>query len=150
MTSKSVYSSENVFNGVVGANPLETIKPVNINKNTGIIESTTTLYRDREIHLSIKDLQSATRLEELWILQILDMRMGFPRPFLSVVFDYFSHSCLKNITHQKCTLDVTFLDCLALTFCGVIGELLLEWACLTLQVGTTFFLPRTRISMCFY
>ena len=31
-----------------------------------------------------------------------------------------------------------FLDCLALTFCDVIGELLPEWACLTLQGGTTF------------
>ena len=40
--------------------------------------------------------------------------------------------CLKR------TLDATFLDCLALTFCDVIGELLPEWACLTLQGGTTF------------
>ena len=37
-------------------------------------------------------------------------------------------------------LDATFLDCLALTFCDVIGELLPEWDCLTLQVGTTFLL----------
>ena len=42
--------------------------------------------------------------------------------------------CLKR------TLDATFLDCLALTFCDVIGELLPEWACLTLQGGTTFLL----------
>ena len=42
--------------------------------------------------------------------------------------------CLKR------TLDVTFLDCLASTFCDVIGELLPEWACLTLQGGTTFLL----------
>ena len=34
---------------------------------------------------------------------------------------------------------MTFLDCLALTFCDFIGDLLLEWACLTLQGGTTFF-----------
>ena len=40
--------------------------------------------------------------------------------------------CLKR------TLDATFLDCLALTFCDVIGELLSEWAWLTLQGGTTF------------
>ena len=40
--------------------------------------------------------------------------------------------CLKR------TLDATFLDCLALAFCDVIGELLPEWVCLTLQGGTTF------------
>ena len=38
--------------------------------------------------------------------------------------------CLKR------TLDATFLDCLALTFCDVIDGLLPEWACLTLQGGT--------------
>ena len=42
--------------------------------------------------------------------------------------------CLKR------TLDATFLDCLTLTFCDVIGELLPEWDCLTLQDGTTFLL----------
>ena len=42
--------------------------------------------------------------------------------------------CLKR------TIDATFLDCLALTFCDVIGELLPEWACLTLQGGTAFLL----------
>ena len=41
---------------------------------------------------------------------------------------------------SKRTLDVTFLYCLALTFCDVISELLPEWACLTLQGGTTFLL----------
>ena len=41
---------------------------------------------------------------------------------------------------SKRTLNATFLDCLALTFCDVIGELLPEWACLTLQGGTTFLL----------
>ena len=40
----------------------------------------------------------------------------------------------------KRTLDATFLDCLALTFCDVIDELLPEWACLILQGGTTFLL----------
>ena len=40
----------------------------------------------------------------------------------------------------KSNLDATFLDCFALTFCDVIGELLPEWACLTLQGGTTFLL----------
>ena len=33
-----------------------------------------------------------------------------------------------------------FIDCLVLTFCDIIGELLPEWACLTLQGGTTFLL----------
>ena len=75
------------------------------------------------------------------MLQILDTRMGFPSPFLNVVIDYFSHSCLKMCKIcLKRTLDATSLDCLALTFCDVIGELLPEWACLTLQGGTTFLL----------
>ena len=66
--------------------------------------------------------------------------MGFPSPSLNVVIDYFSHSCLKMCKIcRKCTLDATFLDCLALTFCEVIGELLTEWACLTLQGGTLHF-----------
>ena len=61
--------------------------------------------------------------------------------FLNVVIDYFSHSCLKLCKMcQKRTLDATFLDCLALTFYDVIGKLLPEWACLTLQGGTTFLL----------
>ena len=42
--------------------------------------------------------------------------------------------CLKR------TIDATFLDCLALTFCDVIGEFIPEWACLILQGGTTFLL----------
>ena len=71
----------------------------------------------------------------------LDMRMGFPSPSLNVVFDYFSHSCLKMCKIcLKRTLDATFLDCLALTFYDVIDELIPEWACLTLQGGTTFLL----------
>ena len=76
----------------------------------------------RESHPSVHDLQSTTRLA-------------------NVVFDYFSHSCPKMCKIcLKRPLDATFLDCLALTFCGVIGELLPEWACLTLQGGTTFLL----------
>ena len=75
------------------------------------------------------------------MLQILDTRMGFPRPALNAAIDYFSHSCLKMCKIDiKRTLDSTFLDCLALTFCDVIGDLLPEWACLTLQGGTTFLL----------
>ena len=67
--------------------------------------------------------------------------MGFPSPSLNVVFDYFSHSCPKMCKIcLKRTLDATFLDCLALMFCDVIGELLPEWGCLTLQGGTTFLL----------
>ena len=41
-------------------------------------ESTTTLFRDREIHPSDKDLQSSTRLAESWMLQIFDTRVDFP------------------------------------------------------------------------
>ena len=65
---------------------------------------------------------------------------------LNVVFDYFSHSCPKmcEICLER-TLDTTFLDCLALTFCDVIGSLLPEWACLTLQGGTTF-LPTSKLA----
>ena len=76
------------------------------------------------------------------MLQILDTRMGFLSPSLNVVFDYFSHSCLKMCKKicLKHTLDTTFLGCLALTFCDVISELLPEWTCLTLQGGTTFLL----------
>ena len=58
--------------------------------------------------------------------------------------------CLKR------TLVATFLDCLALTLCDVIGEILLEWACLTLQGGTIFLLmskladiPVTRVRICY-
>ena len=53
----------------------------------------------------------------------------------------FSHSCLKMCKISlKHILDANFLDCLELTFCDNIGELLLEWASLTLQGGTTFLL----------
>ena len=55
--------------------------------------------------------------------------MGFPRPSLNVVIDYFSHSCQKMCKiyiDLKQTLDATFLYCLALMFCDVIGELLPE------------------------
>ena len=38
--------------------------------------------------------------------------------------------------HIRCN----FLYCLVLMLCDVIGELLPEWACLTLQGGTTFLL----------
>ena len=93
----------------------------------------------RESNPSVQDLQSTTRLAESWMLQILDTRMGFPSPSLNVVIDYFSHSCQQMCKIcLKRTLDATFLDCLALTFCDVIGELFPEWACLTLRVGQHF------------
>ena len=66
-----------------------------------------------EPHLIVHDLQSTTRLAESWMLQILDMRMGFPRPSPNVAIDYFAHSCLKMCKIDiKRTLDVTILDCL--------------------------------------
>ena len=72
---------------------------------------------------------------------ILDTRIGFPIPSLNVVFDYFSSFLPKMCKiYLKCTLDATFLDCFALRLCDVIGELLLEWACLALQGWTTFHL----------
>ena len=99
-----------------------------------IIESNAALREGRGNPIWVsQDLQSTTRLAESWMLQILDTRMGFPSPSLNVVIDYFSHSCLKMYKIcLKRTLDATFLDCLALTFWDVIGELLPEWACLTL------------------
>ena len=80
----------------------------------------------------------ATKVCWLILLQILNRRIGFPRPSLNVVIDYFSHSFLKMCKIDiKHILDATFLDCLALIFCDVIGELLPEWTCLTLEDGTT-------------
>ena len=93
----------------------------------------------RESHRSVQDLQSTTRLTKSWMFQILDTRMGIPRPYVNVVIDYFSHSCLKMCKIDvKHTLDATFLEYLVSTFCDVIGNLLPEWAFLTLQGGTTF------------
>ena len=66
---------------------------------------------------------------------------GIPESLPKCGVWFFSHSYLKMCKIcLKHTLDATFLDCLALTFCDVIGELLREWACLTLQGGTTFLL----------
>ena len=48
-----------------------------------MIESTTTLYKDREIHPSVKDLQSTTRLAESLMLHIFDTRVDFPVPVQS-------------------------------------------------------------------
>ena len=71
---------------------------------------------------------------------------GFRSPSLNVAIDYFSHSWLKMCKISlKRTFDATFLGCLALTFCDVISELLPEWACVTLQGGTTF-LPTSKLA----
>ena len=115
-----------------------------------LIESNTIEGGTRESHLSVQDLQSTTRFAELWMLQILDTRMGFLSPSLNVMIDYFSHdhSCLKMCKIcLKCTLDMTFLDCLALMFCDVVGELLPEWACPTLLTSklTHILVSRKRI-----
>ena len=59
--------------------------------NITLIESTTTLYRDREIHLSVKDLQSTTRLAESWKLHIFETRVDFPVPVQSGGWLFFSY-----------------------------------------------------------
>ena len=66
----------------------------------GLIESTTTFYRDREIHPSVKDLQSTTRLAESWKLHIFDTRVDFPVPVQSggwLFFSYPLYSCEKPL-----------------------------------------------------
>ena len=64
--------------------------------------------------------------------------MGFPLSSLYLVIDYFSHSSLKMCKIDvKRTQDMTFLDCLASTFCDIIGELLPEWACRTFSFRQT-------------
>ena len=98
-----------------------------------LIESNTTLREGRGIPIRVSNICNPRR--------IFDTSMGFPSPFLNVVIDYFSHSCLKFCKIcRKRILDATFLDCLMLTFNDVIGKLLPEWACLILQGGTTFLL----------
>ena len=62
-----------------------------------VIESTTTLYKDREIHPSAKDLQSTTRLAESWMLHIFDTRVDFPVPVQSGGWLFFSYPLLKLI-----------------------------------------------------
>ena len=61
---------------------------------TGLIESTTTLYRDRKIHPSVKDLQSTTRLAKSWKLHIFDTRVDFPVPVQSGGWLFFLLSLL--------------------------------------------------------
>ena len=56
-----------------------------------------------ESHPIVQDLQAMTNLAESWMLQILDMRMGFPSPSRNVVFDYnFSPTCkMYKINNKK-------------------------------------------------
>ena len=60
-----------------------------------ILESTTIcmyhLYRDREIHPSVEDLKSTTRLAELVKLHIFDRRVDFPVPVQSGCWLFFSY-----------------------------------------------------------
>ena len=65
---------------------------------------------------------------------MLDTRMGFPRPSLNVMIDYFLILVYNVKKDVKLTLDAKFFDCLALKLCDVINDLLPEWACLTLQL----------------
>ena len=61
--------------------------------------------------------------------------MGFFRPSLNVVIYYLPHSGLEMCKIDiDCMLDPNFLDCLALTFCDIIGDFLPERA----QFWTTF------------
>ena len=108
----------------------------------GLLESNTTLREGRGNPFRVSKICNPRRgLPSHGCCKILDTRIRFRSPSLNAVFDYFSHSCLKMCKIcLKRTLDATFLDCLALTFCDVIGELLPEWACLTLQGGTIFLL----------
>ena len=73
-----------------------------------------------ESHPSVYHLQSITRLAKSWMLQILDIGMGFLCPSLNVMTDYFSHSCLKM---SKIWMKyMTDSKCLVLTFSDVKGN----------------------------
>ena len=61
---------------------------------TGLIESTTTIYRDKEIHPSVKDLQSTTRLAESWKLHIFDTRVDLLVPVHRGGWLFFSYPFL--------------------------------------------------------
>ena len=71
--------------------------------DAGLIESTTTLYRGREIHPSVKDLQSTTRLAESWKLHIFDTRVDFPVPVQSGGWLFFSNppECQRFAVHDE-------------------------------------------------
>ena len=64
---------------------------IKASKERGLIESTTTLYMDREIQPSVKDLQLTTRLDESWKLHIFDTRVDFPVPIQSGGWLLFSY-----------------------------------------------------------
>ena len=59
-------------------------------RTTDYKKSTMTMYKDREIHLSVKDLQSTTRLAKSWKMQIFDPRTDFPVPAQSCGSFFFS------------------------------------------------------------
>ena len=73
--------------------------------------------RTRESYPNVQDLQSTmTKAGRVLELQILDMRMGFPRPSLNVViiFSLLSKNVQnRNKTHTKCHFSKLFV----LTFC---------------------------------
>ena len=72
--------------------------------------------------------------------------MGCPRPSLNVVVDYFSHFRQKLYKiYIKHSLNITFLDCLTLTFFDVICDLLPKLALLTNQ-GRTIFRPTSNLA----
>ena len=57
----------------------------------GLIESTKTMYKDREIHQSVKDLQSTLRLSELWKLHNSDTKVDFSVPVQSGCWLFYSY-----------------------------------------------------------
>ena len=69
-----------------------------------------------ESHPIVQDLQAMTNLAESWMLQILDMRMGFPSPSRNVVFDYnFSPTCkMYKINNKKTINNVDFYPLLSI------------------------------------
>ena len=106
-----------------------------------ILESNTTLREGQGNPIRVSKICNPGLGKPCRGLQYLETRMGFPSPSVNVVIAYFSHSYLKICKVHvclKCTLDVTFIECLALTFCDVISELLPEWAFLPSRVGQHF------------
>ena len=107
----------------------------------GLIESNTTLREGRGNPIRVSKICNprrglpSRRCSKSWT-RGWDSRVP-PSMWCSIIFLILDQNCKICL---KRTLDASFLDCLALTFCDVIGELLPEWACLTLQRGTTFLL----------
>ena len=63
----------------------------------------------RDSHSSVQDLQSTTRHAELWILQIVDMKMGFPCPSHNVMIVNFS-PCNVYRTNMIVSINEVDLD----------------------------------------